>query len=195
MFSNSYLLLKTVIFMFAATISGFKIQRSRQIARFSRQAISNENTVLIQEQFKSISSIAADKTLDRSQLEIVNDFLIAEGSYLGSLKWKIQVISSSNSSWCYKCTPVGTIGKPVFLKHSRQHLADINDWNKLKIEFEGHLSSVVFHAEHVSAPTTGNTELYLLKCRYESVLEILREGRTESSFIRCELGYSCQRMA
>jgi hypothetical protein len=144
MFSTSYLLLTTVIFVLAATISSFKIQTSRQIACFSRRAISNENTVLIQEQFESMSSIAADKTLERSELEIVENFLISEGSYLGSLKWKIQEISSSTTSWCYKCTPVGTNGKPVFLKHSRQDLADLNGWSKLRNEFEGSSSYICF---------------------------------------------------
>ena len=137
MFSTSHLLVRTVIFILAATVSSFKIQTSRQIASFSRRAISNENAVLIQEQFQSISTIAADKTQDGSQLETIENFLISEGSYLGSSKWKIQQVSSSPTSWCYKCTPLGTVGKPVFLKHSRQDLADINGCNKLRNEFEG----------------------------------------------------------
>lgn len=136
MFSTSSLLAKIVIFMLATKSSTFKFQSSRQIACFPLQSISNENTVLIQEQFKSISSIAADKPLERSELETVENLLFSQGSYLGSLKWKIQEISNSTTSWCYKCTPLGTSGKPVFLKHSRQDLAG-NGWNKLRNEFEG----------------------------------------------------------
>ena len=136
MFSYSYVLVKAIIFLFAATISGFQFQNPRQISYSSLRAISNENTALIQEEF-TISSIHVDKTLERSQLEIIENFLISEGAYLGSSKWKIQEISNSATSWCYKCTPLGSNEKPVFLKHSRQDLAETNGWNKLRNEFEG----------------------------------------------------------
>ncbi len=156
MLSYSCLLVKTIIFLFAATISSFKVQTNRQIAYISHRAISDENTALSQEPFQSISSIGSDETLERSELEIVENFLIAEGSYLGSSKWKIQEVSNSATSWCYKCTPLGTIGKPVFLKRSRQDLADTNGWSKLRNEFEGE-SRYLFFTSNLSLFLTVTT--------------------------------------
>ena len=69
--------------------------------------------------------------------DFIRNFLISEVEMFGNCGWEIMTISRNHAreNICYKCTPIGSNAKPVFLKHSQQ-IRD-GSHNRLRHEFEG----------------------------------------------------------
>jgi hypothetical protein len=89
---------------------------------------------------ESSSGIIGNNELDRTKRiesvkEIVAKFLSSEAEYFGALNWKIDHITDNNENICFKCVPIGSDAKAVFVKHSQQ--LNRGGHNKLRYEFEG----------------------------------------------------------
>lgn len=78
--------------------------------------------------------ISTNSAVIQVENQFILDFLLEAKDTVGSYDWDVKLIRKTKDNFSFKCTAVGTKGKSLFVKHSREHLASNS---RLRYEYEG----------------------------------------------------------